>query len=108
MTNTYKILGQNKPSAATLTSLYTVPSSTQSIPKELTVCNQSATPTTIRVAVRLAGAAISAEMYLYYDMALGGNETLILPVPPMGATDILSVYATLATVSFVVGGVEIT
>lgn len=109
MANAHKVLGQQSPSATTLTTLYTVPSSTDTIVSTVTVCNRSATPTSFRIAVRPAGAAISNEHYLYYDIPIGGNDTFAATLGiALDTTDVVSVYATLATLSFTATGVEIT
>lgn len=90
-----------KPSAATLTTLYTVPVSTTTVISSIVVCNQSVTSTSFRVALRPLGAAIADEDYLYYDTVIPGNDTFVFTGGiTMIATDILSVYATLATLSF--------
>jgi hypothetical protein len=96
---------QSTPSAATLTTLYTVPVATSAAISSIVVCNRSVTPTTFRVAIRSLGAAIADQMYLYYDQAIDGNSTFIATIgPTLVATDIVSVYATLATLSFNVFG----
>lgn len=100
-----KVLGQLNPSAATLTSLYTVPSAKFATAR-LVAANRSATPTSIRVAIRLAGALISSEMYVAYDLPIGANEVIDLGVINLATTDIVSVYALLATVSFTLTGFE--
>ena len=109
MATTYKVLGQLAPSAAALSTLYTVPAATSVVCSSLTVCNQSAVATTFRIAVRPAGAGIAAAHYLAYDTALGGNDMLSLTLGiTLAATDVVSGYATLATVSFSLFGSEIT
>ena len=108
MTTELKVLGQSAPSAATLTTLYTVPGSTQVSGSSLIVCNRSATATSFRVAIRPAGAGISDEHYIYYDVAIPGNDTFIATIGmSLEATDVISVYATLATLSFNFFGQEI-
>lgn len=103
-----KVLGQSNPSATTLTSLYTVPSATSTVVSTITVANRSATATSFRIAVRPAGAAISNEHYLYYDIAIGGNDTFSTTIGlSLATTDVISVYATLATLSFNAFGEEI-
>jgi len=107
MAQAYKVLGQAKPSAATLTTLYTVPAATSAVGSTLTVCNQSATPTTYRVSVRVAGAADTPKQYLVYDAPIGANESLSFTIGlALATTDVVSVYNTLATVSFNLFGVE--
>lgn len=105
----YKVLGQSNPSATTLTDLYTVPASTQAVGSSIVVANRSSTATSFRVAVRPAGAAISNEQYIYYDIAIGGNDTFIATIGiTLDETDVVSVYATDATLSFNLYGSEIT
>lgn len=109
MANTYKVLGQTDPSAATLTTCYTVPSSTSTIISTIMVCNRSATATTFRIAVRPAGAAIDPKHYLGYDVEILGNEVYTFTIgATLATTDVLSVYATLATLAFNAFGQEIT
>ena len=103
----YKVLGQIKSAAATLETLYTVPALKETVASTLTICNQSATATTVRVAVRPAGAAITTAMYLYYDLTIPGNETFAATIGlALETTDVVSVYATLATISFSLFGSE--
>lgn len=109
MASTYKSLGQSAPSAATLTTLYTVPAATSAIASTITVCNRSATPTAYRIAIRPAGAAIADQHYLAYDAPIDGNETMTFTLGvSLATTDVVSVYNTLATVSFNLSGVELT
>lgn len=108
MPTNYKVLGQSNPSATTATSLYTVPAATQAIVSTITVCNQAATAATYRIAVRVAGASLTASQYIAYDVSLPGNatDTLTLGVT-LGATDVITVYASSATVSFNAYGSEL-
>ena len=107
MVTTIKVLGQSNPSATTLTTLYTVPASTSTVCSSITICNRSATATSFRVAIRPAGAGISNEHYLYYDVTLAGNDTFIATIGiTLATTDVVSVYATNATLSFHLYGQE--
>jgi len=108
MATTYKVLGQSNPSATTATTLYTVPAATQTIVSTITVCNQAATAATYRIAIRVAGAALAANQYIAYDVSLPANasDTLTLGVT-LGATDVITVYASSATMSFAAFGSEI-
>lgn len=108
MANAYKILGQSKPSATTLTDIYTVPAATSAIVSTITVCNQSATATSFRISVAPAGAADATSQYIYYDVAIAGNDTFACTFGiSLATTDKIRVYNTLATLSFTVTGVEI-
>tara|TARA_R110000868_G_C10908556_1_gene764803 strand:- start:1577 stop:1903 length:327 start_codon:yes stop_codon:yes gene_type:complete len=107
MTTTYKVLGQVAPLAATLTTLYTTPAATSTVFSTLVACNQGA-ETSFRVAVRPAGATLSAEQYIVYDNLLAANDSVFLTLGiALSATDVISVYAGTATVSFNVYGSEI-
>jgi hypothetical protein len=107
MSNTIKVLGQLSPSAASLSTLYTVPALTSAVCSSIVICNQSATPTTFRIAIRPAGASIDPKHYIYYNVAINGNDTFVSTIGISFATaDVISVYATLATVSFNVFGQE--
>ena len=109
MTTATKVLGQSIPAAATATTLYTAPASTSTVASSLVVCNQSAVATSFRVAVRPAGAALATLHYLFYDVALPGNDTFIATIGvTLATTDVVTVYATLATVSFTLFGEETT
>jgi len=108
MATTYKVLGQLNPSATTLTTLYTVPSSTSSVVSTITVCNQAATAATYRIAVRPAGAAIDPKHYIIYGSTVAANDSTILTLGmTLATTDVVSVYSSSATTSFVLFGSEI-
>jgi hypothetical protein len=108
MPTNYKVLGQSNPAATTATTLYTVPAATQTIVSTITVSNQTATAGTYRIAVRIAGATLAAAQYVAYDVSLPGNatDTLTLGVT-LGATDVITVYASAATFSFNAFGSEL-
>ena len=107
MADNYKVLGQSNPLAATLTDAYTVPASHEAVISSITVANRSAVATAFRLSVAVAGAADSNEQYFAYDVAIAGNEAKVFTLGvTLEATDILRVFATLATVSFNIFGVE--
>lgn len=109
MPQALKVLGQSKPSATTLTDLYTVPALTSSTCSTITVCNQSSVATAFRISVAPAGAADTASQYIYYDIAIGGNDTFAATLGiTLATTDVVRVYNTLATCSFSLFGVETT
>jgi hypothetical protein len=108
MPNVYKVLAQVNPSATTATTLYTVPSSTSSVLSTVTVCNQAASAASFRIAVRPAGATLAAVHYVAYDVALAANDTTALTLGlTLATTDVVTVYASSATVSFHAYGSEI-
>lgn len=102
------ILGQEAPAAATLTTIYTVTTGSEAVNSSCIVCNRSATPTAFRIAVSPLGAAILDEHYIFYDRPIGPNDTFAFTLGlTLASTDIFRVYATLATLSFTLGGMEI-
>jgi glucose-6-phosphate dehydrogenase assembly protein OpcA len=108
MATTYKVLGQSAPAATTLTTLYTVPASTNAVVSSITVANLAATAATFRIAVRVAGASIATSQYIGYDITVGASDTTVLTMGvTMNATDVLSVYSSTATVTFSAFGSEI-
>jgi len=109
MAEAFKVLGQSTPSATTLTDVYTVPSVTSAVVSTITVCNRSGTATSFRISVAPTGAADTDAHYLYYDVAIEGNDTFAATLGlTLATTDKVRVYATLATLSFSVFGSEVT
>ena len=96
-----KVLGQVNPSATTATTLYTVPSAKSAVISSLTVCNQASTSATFRVAVRPAAATLAAQHYIAYDVAVGAADTTVLTLGiTLATTDVVTVYASTANISF--------
>lgn len=107
MATNFKVLGQSNPAATTLTTLYTVPASTQTVVSTITVANLSASQVTYRIAIRPAGAAIANSHYITYDTTLAANATTALTLGiTLNATDVISVYASSANVAFGAFGQE--
>lgn len=108
MATTYKVLGQSAPSATTNTTLYTVPSATSTVASTLSVCNRGAS-TSFRVAVRPAGATIADQHYIIYDNIVNQYDSVFLTLGvTLATTDVVTVYAGAATLSFSLFGSEIT
>jgi len=108
MATTYKVLGQSKPSATTATTLYTCPSATLTVISSLTVCNQAASGGTFRIAIRPNGATLSGEHYIAYDATIGANSFISLTLGlTIDASDVVTVYASSADISFNAYGSEI-
>jgi hypothetical protein len=107
--NTYKVLGQSSPSATTSTTLYTCPSSTQTVVSLIIVANRSATATSFRLGVDVDGAGDDNKDYIAYDVPIGGNQVIEIGKGlTLDAADLIRCYATLATLTFSVFGEEIT
>ena len=108
MTTIYKVLGQSAPSATTDTTLYTVPAATDTVVSTIVVANRSASAGTYRIAVRPAGASISNEHYLAYDVAIAANDSTALTLGiTLDATDVITVRASTADLSFTAFGSEL-
>ena len=108
MATTYKVLSQTNPSATTLTTSYTVPIATSTIISTLSIANQGA-GTNVRVAVQPAGASIDAKHYIVYDTFISANDAIFLTLGiTLATTDVVSVYAGTANVSFGLFGTELT
>jgi hypothetical protein len=108
MATTYKVLGQVNPSATTATTLYTVPSATSAVVSTISVCNQAGTAATFRIAVRPAGASLAAEHYIVYGATVPASDATMITVGlTLATTDVVTVYASSATVSFNAYGSEI-
>jgi glucose-6-phosphate dehydrogenase assembly protein OpcA len=108
MPTTYKVLGQSNPAATTLTTLYTAPAGTQAVVSSIVIANLAASAATFRIAIRVAGSAISNEEYIAYDITLGASDSTVLTLGiTLGATDVISVYASTTTVAFSAYGSEI-
>lgn len=109
MAITYKVLGQSAPAAATPDDLYTVPALTQAVASSIIVCNRSASADAFRVSIAVGGGVTANADYLYYDVAIGGNDTFIATIGiTLATTDVVRVYSTNGTLSFNLSGSEIT
>ena len=108
MPTVYKVLGQSAPAATTSTTLYTVPSATETIVSTIAVTNRAATAATFRIAVRPNGATLANEHYISFDAPISANDTLFITVgATLDATDVITVYGSTANFSFTAFGSEI-
>ena len=108
MATVYKVLGQQNPAATTATSLYTVPASTSTVVSTITVCNQASSAATFRIAVRPAAAVLAAQHYIVYGATVAASDTTTLTLGlTLATTDVVTVYASSATLSFNAYGSEI-
>jgi hypothetical protein len=108
MPTTYKVLGQVHVAANTDTTLYTVPSATSAVCSTLAVCNLGVS-TTYRVAIRPAGATLADQHYLVYEASANQYDTILLTIGvTLATTDVVTVRAGTADVTFQLYGSEIT
>lgn len=95
------------PAPTTPTDLYTVPALKSCIVSTIKVCNQSAVDTTFRISIRVAGAVAEQKQYEYFDQDIIGNTSFSATEGwTLAAGDVVTVYATLGTLSFNLFGVE--
>ena len=108
MAQTYKVLGQVAPADTNLTTLYTVPSATQTVVSTITVANLTASSAAYRIAIRPAGASVENKHYLAYDVGLEAKDSIALTLGvALQATDVISVKSDTANAfAFQVFGVE--
>jgi hypothetical protein len=108
MATTYKVLGQSAPGATTSTTVYTVPSATETVVSTIAVCNRGATGATYRIAIRPNGATLANEHYIAFDSAITANNTTMITVGiTLDAADVVEVYASNTNLSFSLFGSEI-
>jgi hypothetical protein len=105
MATRYQVIAQSAPSATTATTFYTVPALKEVIISTLVVANRSAGDGAFRIAVRPAGATLANEHYIAYDVAVGGGDSTTLTLGiTLGASDVVTIYASNANLSFTAFG----
>lgn len=108
MPTTYKVLGQSAPSATTATTLYTVPAATTAVVSSIVIANRDASSATYRIAIRPDGATLANSQYIAYDVTVGASDSTVLTLGiTMDASDIITVYASTANLTFSAFGSEI-
>jgi len=91
----YKILGQIQTVANTMTNIYVVPASTESVLSSVMICNQTANTVSIDLAARYGADALADKHYIVKDYPLAAADTLVLePRLSMNATSVLSANVT--------------
>jgi glucose-6-phosphate dehydrogenase assembly protein OpcA len=104
----YKVLAQSAPGATTDTNLYTVPADTSAVISTIVVANRSNTAAAYRIAVRPSGVTLANQHYVAFDVAVGASDSTTLTLGiTLAATDVITVRATTANLSFSVFGSEI-
>lgn len=108
MPTAYKVLGQSAPSATTATTLYTVPAATSAVVSSIVIANRDASSATFRISIRPAGAAQANQHYIAYDVTVGASDSTVLTLGlTLATTDVITVYASTANLSFSAYGSEI-
>jgi glucose-6-phosphate dehydrogenase assembly protein OpcA len=107
MATAYKVLGQVT-AATSNTTLYTVPSATETIVSTISVCNLASTSATFRIAVRPDGASIENKHYIVYNATVPASDSTMLTLGiAMNASDVITVFSSIGEVSFNAFGSEI-
>lgn len=109
MPTAYKVLGQSNPAATTETTLYTAPALTAAVVSTVTICNQTSSAATYRIAVRPAADAVTAaKHWIVYGATVGASDTTALTLGlTLAAGDVIRVFASTANLSFSAFGSEI-
>lgn len=109
MGTVYKILGQQAPSAGSTTTLYTVPSSTQTVVSTLSICNTNSANVTANVMVVPNGGSVTTSSYVVSNATVALNDTLLLTLGVSLGTagDTIQVSANTTGVSFNLFGSEV-
>jgi len=108
MATTYKVLGQSAPTAASDSTLYTVPNGTQAVVSTINVVNTGGAADSVRIAIRPAGATLENKHYIVYNLVLSSTATFTYTSgATLAATDVVTVYSTNGTSSFNAFGSEI-
>ncbi len=102
-----KVLGQAALAATTATDVYTVPAGKSAVVSTLALANRGTSAVMYRVAVRPAGAALGNAHYIAYDVSLPANTSDFVTIGiTLAATDVVTVYASAATMSVSLFGDE--
>jgi hypothetical protein len=108
MATSYKVLGQSAPTANTLTTAYTVPSSTETVVSTITACNLGPAPTTYKIAIIKDGGSVANEDYIVYDASIAPQGTMTFTLGlTLNAADEIDVESFNGLVSFNIFGSEI-
>ena len=99
-------LGTADLAATTLTTLYTCPATTFTV-ASVSICNRTASPITVRLALASAATPTNAE-YIEYDTTIAANQVLERTGIVMDAGKLIVVRASTTGISAVAYGIETT
>ena len=107
MATAYKVLAQQA-STTSLTSMYTVPASTETIISSIVIANVSASAVTYRITVQPNNATLAQQHYIAYGNSIAGNTTVSYTLGiTLDATDQVYIYGSTTDLSFSLFGSEI-
>lgn len=95
MAVSYKVLGQSKPAADTATTLYTVPTGAgnYAVISSLVINNVTQDSTSVRVAIRPAGATLEDKHYIVYGSTVSAFQSQVYTIGiTIASTDVVTVY----------------
>jgi hypothetical protein len=106
-----RCLGQVVSVSTTEKVLYQVPYKTQSRIEAIFVCNRGAGASTFRISVNINKNATATLDYIYYDVSISGNNTMLLEIDSNGGLPIITsnevrVYASSNDLTFSIYGKE--
>lgn len=102
-----KVLGQVAPAATTATTLYECAADTSAVVSTVAFCNTGTADIKVRLAHRPEGASLATAQYVLYDTLVAPGTTMSVTWGiTMAATDVLTVYTDLATLSVTAWGDE--
>ena len=108
MPTNYKVLGQVAPSASTATTLYTVPAATEAVISSIVIANRDSSSATYDIAIRPNGATLANSQYIAKSVTVGASDSTVLTLGvTIDATDIVTVNASTANLTFSAFGSEI-
>jgi hypothetical protein len=108
MATTYKVLSQTAPAASTLTTAYTVPSSTATVVSSIVITNYGLSPSGYRISIAKAGASDAQVQYIAYDVTISETDAVALTLGiTLATTDVVRVFSTTGAVNFTLFGSEI-
>ena len=109
MPTNFKVLGQIQSVANTFQDVYAVPAGANAIVSSINVCNQASTSDFFRIAIRPGNTSIQAKHYAAFNTSVPPNDTVTLNLGlGLGQTDVITVFANTASVSFGIFGTEVT
>jgi hypothetical protein len=109
MAVSYKVLGQLKPAANSAETLYTVPTGAgnYAVVSSLVISNLTGDPTSVRVAVRPAGATLEDKHYILYGNGVNPFSSQVFTIGITAAsTDVVTVHDLNGKCSFNLFGSE--
>lgn len=109
MAQVHKQLAQNKPVAATDTTVYTVPAVTKALVYSVVVANTAAGSSRARVHLVPSAGAANVDNAIYYDILIPGRDTFVGNISVMMETaGFIVVRSNDGNCTFTISGIEIT